>query len=43
MFKVNNRSTRYCSDVIVVIFKYLTGCFFADFENVNAEWNIFLL
>ena len=34
MFKVNNRSTRYCSGVIVVIFKYLTGCFgvfFADF------------
>ena len=46
MFKVNNRSTKHCSGVVIVNFEYiwhvvLVG-FFADFEHANSGWNTLL-
>ena len=43
MFKVNNRSTRHCSGVIIVNFECYSSVFFADFNHVICRWNIYCL
>ena len=48
MFKINNRSNRHCAGVFIIInFEYIWHVsslffFFAEFEHVNAGWNILL-
>ena len=47
VLKVNKRSTRHCSGVFIVNFKYIwyviLVCFFDDFKHVNPDGKLYCL